>query len=713
VVDVPPTQAGGATSAPEIVRGRGAGDPAPVLESAGGAADTAPGSPRPRVSLPYVAGFDGIRGFGVILMLLGHHGWPKVPGALFTVSMFFTLSGFLIATLMLGEWARSDGVSLSRFWERRARRLLPAALVTITGIVALQYWFEVGSGPRFRGDVISAVGYVTNWRMAFSGTDYAANFAMESPVQHFWSLAIEEQFYLVFPLAFLGLVRLTRGRWGLLGAFFGVAAVASFAAAWVSAGRHGNSGLTYYATYTRVSEILAGVVLAFVLVAPPVKSFLHSPRGITAARWLGVVGLAGFVALVLTVGLDDPFVFRGGTLLNAALVWMVIACCVSPGAGLVTRFLGQAPFIALGKVTYTIYLVHLPIFLLLDAERTGLEFWPLLGARLAVTAPLVLISYHLIEAPFRTGARLRPAKLVGVFALPALAVVALANLVPVHTSEVIDLTAIKEDDRPFVPETVEPLGGAPVARVLLVGDSITWTMFSGLEQWNQQNEAQIAVDAHFAVACTLAEAGTVRSLGKLEEPVGACERLRSDLPGTLEDGDYDAIVVTLGGKDLSDRFVEGEWRHLGDPVFDEWLRPQIGTLADLVAAEGVPVLWSTVSHVRIAEANNPTSDWRTFPDNDPARVDRLNELIVDEIGGRPGFTILPVDDWLHTLPEGEFSTNYRADGVHYTVTGSKMFADWLVPQILAEVGPVDVAPPASVPPEGVAPAGAGAPAPAP
>lgn len=664
------------------------------------AAVASPAPRRPTVSLPYVAGFDGIRGLGVILMLVGHHGWSRIPGALFTVSMFFTLSGFLIATLMIGEWARNDGVSLGRFWERRARRLLPAALVAITGIVALQYFFEVGSGARFRGDVISAVGYVTNWRMAWSGTDYAANFAMDSPVQHFWSLAIEEQFYLFFPLAFVGLVRLTRGRWGLLGVFFGVCAVGSFVLAWTSAGRHGNTGITYYATYTRVSEILAGVVLAFILLAPPVKRFFHSPRGITVARSMGVVGLAGFVGLILTVGLDDPFVFRGGTLLNALLVWMIIICCVSSGPGLVTRFLGQAPFVALGKVTYTIYLVHLPIFLLLDTERTGLDSWALLAARLAATAPLVLVSYHLIEAPFRTGARLHPVRLVGVLALPALGVVALANLVPVHTSEVIDLAEIKTDDSPLVPDSVMPVAGPAAARILLVGDSITWTMFPGLEHWNSSNEAQVAVDAHFAVACTLAEAGTVRSLGKLEEPVEACERLRPDLPTTLAGAEYDAIVVTLGGKDLSDRFVEGDWRHLGDPTFDEWLRPQIGTLADLVAAEGVPVLWSTVGHVRIAEANNPASDWRTFPDNDPARVDRLNQLIIDEISGRPGFTILPVDEWLHGLPAGEFSTSYRADGVHYTVTGSQLFADWLVPQIMAKIEPGT-------------PAGTGAPAAAP
>ena len=202
----------------------------------------AAGSGKPEVSLPYVAGFDGLRALGLLVMLAYHHGVSAARGGIFTVSMFFTLSGYLIATLALGEWARSDRLSLARFWERRARRLLPAALATVVGVVALQRLYEVGSSPRFTGDVLGALGYVANWRMAYSGGDYAATFTLEAPVQHFWSLAVEEQFYLAFPLLFVGLLAVTRGRWRVVGAVFAAGAAASFAAAWWSASRHGNSG---------------------------------------------------------------------------------------------------------------------------------------------------------------------------------------------------------------------------------------------------------------------------------------------------------------------------------------------------------------------------------------------------------------------------------------------------------------------------------------
>src|SRR5690606_22586285 len=123
-----------------------------------------------------------------------------VPGALFTVSMFFTLSGYLIATLMLAEWGRTGRVSLARFWERRARRLLPAAFAAVAFVAVLEWWFGVGGGPRFRGDLLSALGYVAHLRLASSGTAYAANFAVGSPGQPFWSPAIEVQFYLTCPL---------------------------------------------------------------------------------------------------------------------------------------------------------------------------------------------------------------------------------------------------------------------------------------------------------------------------------------------------------------------------------------------------------------------------------------------------------------------------------------------------------------------------------
>jgi peptidoglycan/LPS O-acetylase OafA/YrhL/lysophospholipase L1-like esterase len=664
----------------------------PTRDEATGRADGSAQPERRRldVTLPHIAGFDGLRGWVLPLFLVGHHGWTAVPGGAFAVSMFFTLSGFLIASLMLAEWSRSERVSMARFWERRARRLLPAAIATVVLVVLLQWWFGVGSGPKFEGDMLGALGYVANWRLAASGTDYSATWALESPVQHFWSLAVEEQFYLAFPLVFVIGIRLLRHRWGLVGLLFGAAAAASFAAAWVSSASYGNVGITYYATYTRVGEILAGVALAFLLATAPVKRFLATRRGAVTAGWLGIIGVATFCWLLFTVGLQEPFFFQGGTFVNSVATAFIIVTCVTPQSGLLLRVLCVAPARNFGLLTYGVYLFHIPIYLWLDHDRTGLDFWPLFALRMAVLIPIVLLSYHLLECPVRFRMRMPRPRLTAVLTAAGVAAAIVAVVVPVGTPQRIDLAGASSDDSPFQADIAVPEEGATAAaRILMIGDSVTWTMLPGLQNWNTANAEQIHVDAHYAIACTLGEPGTIRSLGVLEEPIEPCVRLRADLPETLERHDYDAIVVTLGGKDFGDRMIDDQWRHLGDPVFDEWLRPQIDELADIVAAEGAPVFWSRAPYVRVAQANTPGSDWRDFADNDPARADRLNELFTDEISGRPGFTMLPVDEWTRGLPGGEFDTDYREDGVHLTRRGSDEFAAWLVPRILAAAGGPD------------------------
>ena len=635
--------------------------------------------------MPYTAGFDGLRGYGLLMILAYHHGVTWAKGGPFTVSMFFTMSGYLIATLALAEWARTDRLSMRKFWERRARRLLPAAFATVAGVVALQWLFEIGSGDRFRGDLLAALGYGANWRLASSGSGYAAAFTNESPVQHFWSLAVEEQFYVAFPLLFVGLFALTRGRWRVVGALFGAGAVASFAAAWLTASsEHTNSGLAYYATYTRASEILVGVALAFLVVTRPMQRFLHSPAGVRAVRVGGLVGLLGLTWLWTSVGLKDPFVFHGGTALNAALTSLVVLASVSPRLGLVARGLGVWPLRNLGKVSYAVYLFHWPIFLLLDEERTGLGFWPLLALRLAAPIALAAVSYHLLESPFRfkIAKRSRP-RLVAILGVGAVAAFAAVVLAPVHDAKTIGFSSA--DENPAHLDAVVPRGDPALAtHVLMLGDSVSWTMLGGMDTWNKNHDGQqLRVDSYRAIACTVGEAGPMSSLGVIEQPTGDCENFRPMLPGFLAADHFDAIVVTMGQKDLGERLLDGQWRAFGDPVFDEWFRGQLDELADILALGGAPVLWTSSPYVRIAVANDPSSHWQDYDDNDPARADRLNEIVAEELADRPRFRIVDVAGWLRQLPGGETNPDYRADGVHLTVNGSNMLGAWMVPQILA------------------------------
>jgi len=644
---------------------------------------------RPEVTFGYTPGFDGLRAAGLLTILAYHHGVDHARGGIFTLSMFFTLSGYLIATLTLVEWSRHGGVSLARFWERRVRRLLPAAFVTVVAVVALQKWWAVGAGPHFKTDLVAALGYVANWRFAFSDGDYPAIFAAERPVQHFWSLAVEEQFYFLFPLLFVGLMRLTRGGWRKVGwAFAGLAAL-SFIAAAVTAARSGNSELAYYGTHTRAGELLAGVALAFLVVAEPVRRFLASPRGARAVRWGGVVGLAGYAWLWTSVGLSSPFVFRGGTLLNAVLTSLVILACTAAVPGGVARTLAIWPLRSLGKVSYAAYLFHWPLYLFLDEDRTGLDFWPLFAARVGATVGLAILSYHVVESPFRFHLKMPRPHLVAAMVVPAVAVLGLVRVVDVHRTGVIDVSQSTSED-PFKSDVVDPFMMAeptPPTKILLVGDSVSWTMWWGMGTWNSSHPEQlISVDAITAMGCPIGTPGVSRFLGDvIEEQSVACLRFRERIAEVLADGPYDAVILSQGGADLADRQFDGEWRHLGDRVYDDWFRDDLAAYADVFDGSDVPVLWATIPHFRARSHRDPAESWRDHPDNDPDRVDRLNELFDEVVYGRPGFHRLDVAGWVRDQAGGEFDESIRGDGAHYTEGGSNALAEWMIPQVLTVV----------------------------
>ena len=648
-----------------------------------------PAAPPQRSGRQYMPGLDGVRGVAMAAMLMYHHGFQFVHGAMFTVSTFFTLSGFLIATVVLGEHARTGRVSLGKFFEQRARRLLPAALAALTGVIALQYLFEIGSGPRFRGDELAGLGYLTNWRLAASGSGYGAMFQAEAPTQHFWSLAIEEQFYLAFPFLLLAALFLTRRRLGMAGFLLFAAAAGSFALAWVNASENGNTGITYYATYTRAGEILGGVALALVVATAPVRRVLASRPGVVTTALLGMAGVAGWLWLWHSIALNDQRSFHGGTILNTLFTGLVILACISRRPGPAGGFLALAPVRQFGKLSYGVYLYHWPLFLLITAELTGLSSWPLFGVRVAATLALAVVSYHYLESPIRFRMKMPRPRLALGMGLAVAGVAVLTLVVPVHTPETVDLVAAQsaQEDGASALDLVGPERSVPAnARILLVGDSVIWSTLGGYEDWNATHADQVQIDAYFAVACTVSEAGLMKSLDQLEEPMDTCVRFRQDLPAALAQADYDAIVVMMGHKDMSERQVAGRWRHLGDPVFDEWLRPQVGQLADMLSAEGAPVLWMKVPELRIARQNDPTSRWDMYDDNDPARVERFNEILAEQVADKPLIHLVDLPAWLRTLPGGETDPEIRPDGVHFSRTGAGQLTNWLVPQVLEAAG---------------------------
>ncbi|HEX5365850.1 MAG TPA: acyltransferase family protein [Acidimicrobiales bacterium] len=651
--------------------------------------------------LGYIGALDGLRAIGLLFVLLYHHQVPVARGGYYGVSSFFTLSGFLITSLAIGERQRTGRLSWAAFWERRARRLLPAAMVALATVVALTSWASIASGPRLRGDVLSAIGYVTNWRLAAGGGEYADLFSSPSPVVHFWSLAIEEQFYLLFPLGFVGLMAAVRGRLGAAAGVAGAAAAASFAVAWWSAAAAGNDGITYYGTHTRASELLVGVALAFVLAAwrgrPAPRHGDHaagapaSPGRPATRTWVltaaGFVAVAGLVRLWTLMPIGDERVFRGGTVVNSLLTCVVIVAAV--GSRRFDAVLGARPLRTVGRVSYGAYLFHWPLFLLLSTQRTGLDGSALFAVRVAATMAAAAASYWLVEKPFRTGLRMPRPRLAAVVASGVTAVVVLTAVAPQHPAQFADLdlgatrvTDVGSGGATGGSETVAPPPGAVDAgTVLIAGDSVAFTLIPGFQQWSQEHpDRALTLGAVTPFGCPIGGPGRYVIFEELPT-WPECGTFRDDVSAFIAHHRVDATVVVMGLADLNGREVAGRWRPLGDPVYDRWLLAQLDDVARRLDASGAPTFWLTFPYVRVVDPDDPTRPWHDIPVNEPWKVDRFNQLIRQTAAAHPAIRVVDLASWLETWPHESFDPADR-DGVHFSVEASGRVAEWLVPRIL-------------------------------
>ena len=379
----------------------------------------------PEVRLSYSPGLDGLRALAVMAVLLYHADLTWLPGGFLGVEVFFVISGYLISALLLAEWRQKGRINLKEFWLRRARRLLPALYVVLVVTLTFAVVFLPGEVAGLRGDVIAAFGYVTNWFLIFGQESYFESVGRPSVLQHLWSLAVEEQFYLIWPVVLavglgLGATRLRRRRVlmvTLAGAAASAVAMALLYAPGVDPSR------IYYGTDTRATGLLCGAALAF-LWSPGDKyrpaearhQRLRSPgRGRFRRRWgwtapllLDVVGLIALGALIwffLHLGEFQPFLYRGGFALVALTTVAAIMAVVHPYTHIGSRLLGSPPMRWLGVRSYGIYLWHWPVFMVtrpdLDVPFGGL---PLLALRLILTILLADLSYRFIETPIRRGA---------------------------------------------------------------------------------------------------------------------------------------------------------------------------------------------------------------------------------------------------------------------------------------------------------------------
>jgi peptidoglycan/LPS O-acetylase OafA/YrhL len=634
----------------------------------------------------------------VAAVLAFHGGVALCRGGFLGVDAFFVLSGFLITSLLLAERTRTGRVALVAFWGRRVRRLLPALLLLLSVVVIAGRWLLPATElAALRIDTLAALGYVANWRMTLrGGADYFAATAAPSPLQHTWSLGIEEQFYLLWPL--LVVLLLARCRPVVLFWSAVVGVVASTATATVLFDPQ-DLDRVYYGTDTRAGSLLVGCALAALLALRAGASATRPPARRGGPLWfraLAVGATLGTAWLWTHADGGDPWLYRGGLPAAALAVAVVIAYSVEHPGSTTARLLALGPLVWLGRISYGVYLWHWPLFGWLSADRTGLAGAGLFAARCLATLVAATVSYLLVERPIRNRAwptkriRIAPAALAG-GALAAVALLAVVATVPKPLPEPPEpVTAAAAPNSAPDPASRSPLrraGRTPgsTPRIAFYGDSVAWSLGTYLPQ-----QPGLTVTVRAVQGCGIARLPDVRYLGTPHSNYPGCDqwdaRWRRDVPSD----DPDLAVILLDRWELMDRRLGDEYRHVGQPDFDAYLNRELDMAIQIVSARGAHVVLLTAPYTRRAER----PDGGLWPEDEPNRADAWNRLLRATAARRPT-AVSVVDLNSRVCPDGRFTweadnIRIRSDGLHFTPEGvQRWVSPWLTPQLakLAAEGP--------------------------
>ncbi len=375
-----------------------------------------------RQRFAHIRALDGIRGLAVAIVVVYHFAPQVLPAGFIGVDVFFVLSGFLITSLALGEHNATSGVSSRGFYMRRARRLLPAAVVTVVVAIALAAVIQPDSTRAAnRGQGIASLLYVANWWMIDQRNSYQATFGTESPLSHFWSLAVEEQFYILFPLLLLGVILLIGRRRGTTDAFskwlLGISIVGALASATLMAVKYQDGidpSRIYLGTDTRVHAIFVGVGGACVwwLWANSLRE--RAPRGLLT--FVAVLSTVFLGVVCVSSDFRSAWLYRYGFLvISLAAMSMVLAAAAK--SSIITSVFQLRWICVLGLVSYSVYLWHWPVRVFITKANTPFDGLSLFAIRVIVTAAAATVSYFLIERPFRSMTDARHVALVSVLGL--------------------------------------------------------------------------------------------------------------------------------------------------------------------------------------------------------------------------------------------------------------------------------------------------------
>ncbi len=631
------------------------------------------GAPVPRPTLGYQPALDGVRALAVA-MVLGFHldiGW--LSGGYLGVSVFFTLSGFLITSLLLGEHRRTGMVDLPAFYQRRARRLVPAGLLVLALVCVLVAVDLLQARSTFRRDVLASMFQCLNWVQLFGHQSYADLFTAPSPVTHFWSLGVEEQFYVVWPLMLVVLLRVLHRRAvperllrTLMVLWVLTAVSAPLTARWWS------HDAAYYATWARASEVMAGAVLAAFLVGRRVPRWW---------AWLAPVSLVVMALAVTLTPAGRGWVFEGGLPLFGIVSALLIAGLQAPG--LTLRALSTRPLVWIGKLSYGIYLFHWPVFLVLDRARTNLDGLSLIALRLAVTLAAASISYSIIEHPIRLR-RLLPSgrtlttALAGAVAIVAVLAVSVEvplaqrpDRVPTVLSVATTLPVVGPGDSGAVlaPPT-------PTTVMALFGDSVpAWLVRDGAASFHRTdvvlvNGAREACDAMIHTPVSRDRVGA-----ELRPPPD-CEEWDTWYPKVLDriaagaGHTPEIAVLVLGQAPVLDHLVNGNWVHPCDDL--SWYLDDVARRVDYLRGRGLQVVFALPARLG-------SRSQFMVPDDYARRMGCIRTALIDFVDQEH----LPSIDLDRVLcPANDCEALRTHDGVHVDPARAGDVLQWLVNQVL-------------------------------
>ena len=628
---------------------------------------------------PHVPALDGLRAVAVALVVLFHLEVPGFEAGFLGVDVFFVLSGFLITSLALDEIDRTRTLSLTAFWARRIRRLVPALVVfllvvaTVTSMSATMTERE-----SLRGDLVATASYVANWRFIETSSYFESN-GIESPLEHAWSLAVEEQFYLAWPLAVLTAGLFTRWRRprraiGMLAGAGALLSAAALAFLWDPAAVERG----YMGTDARVFEPLIGACGAVVIGWPRVRTMLDR-----AGPALAVAGAACLVASLVWIRPDGPAYYRGGAVLVSVTTLAIVASVWRGAAGPLGAALEWAPLTRIGTISYGIYLWHWPIILWLGIREPARSF-PVAGAIVAVvlTVGVAAASFAFVEEPFlrrrhvgRHARRWVPSR-AWVLAAAPLSLVGVAG---------ISMAAI------VVPP---PAPGEPV--VMLVGDSVPEHLAVTLEERSADRGWRIVSASHGSCPVTGEMATYLDGMFRAADDCG--DRIVSEQDALVDRTDPGLVVWWDRWSVSSFRTNDGRVARTGTPQFWRERRSSLRDAVRRLSSGGATVVFvateppgttatsrCTVDRCRqwieflVTRYDDVTTRWNAMMERYAARHPRTTAFVsITDVVCADDTS--PCDDTLDGVPA-------RPDGTHYAGAGAELVADALVRLVAPHLRP--------------------------